>query len=64
MPEAAAPDGASTNPSQDKKARRATVRLLQVLAAAALLLPLLLLLFVGWSRYRETQELVNERLVR
>src|ERR1700722_9529498 len=64
MPEAAAPEATSTKLSMDKQARATTIRLLQILAAAALLLPLSLFLFVGWTRYRETQALASERLER
>jgi hypothetical protein len=41
MPEAAAPESVPNRHPKDAQTRAATIRLLQVLAAAALLLPLL-----------------------
>jgi two-component system, NtrC family, sensor kinase len=64
MPEAAGSDGAAAKVSKDTQARRATVRLLQVLAVAALLLPLLLFCFGSWLSYRATDALANERIER
>jgi signal transduction histidine kinase/CheY-like chemotaxis protein len=66
MSDAAVRPGASDKPSMDAqaKARAATVRLLRVLAVAALLLPLLLFSFGSWLSYRATDALANERIER
>jgi two-component system, NtrC family, sensor kinase len=64
MSAATRPEGVATKPSNDTQARAATLRLLQLLAAAALLLPLLLFAFGSWSSYRATQALANERIER
>jgi signal transduction histidine kinase/ActR/RegA family two-component response regulator len=63
MPEAAS-QGRSDQRPRDERARAATIRLLQVLAAAALLLPLLVFAFASWQSYRATQALADERLER
>jgi len=47
-----------------KAARTATVRLLHVLMAAALLLPLALFSFASWISYRDVNELADERIER
>ncbi len=62
MPEAAAPQGLFEKRS--KEARATTIRLLQLLAVAALVLPLLLFGFASWRSYRSTQDLADERLQR
>ncbi|HUD89035.1 MAG TPA: hypothetical protein VMR17_21495, partial [Xanthobacteraceae bacterium] len=64
MSEAAVSEGSDTRPSKETQARATTVRLLQALAAASLLLPLLFFLFAGWLSYRATQALADERLER
>ncbi len=66
VPKAAGPNGPPTlsHASTDNQARLTTLRLLRILAAAALLLPLLLFLFASWVSYRATQELAHERLTR
>ncbi len=62
----AAGEDAPTLPytSKDNQARLTTIRLLQILAAAALLLPLILFLFASWVSYRGVQALAHERLTR
>jgi two-component system, NtrC family, sensor kinase len=64
MPEAAAPDNALAKRPKDVQARVTTIRLLQVLAAAALLLPLALFSFASWISYRSTNDLADERIRR
>jgi len=64
MAEAALPEGLVARPATDKQARATTLRLLQVLAAAALLLPLLFFVFGSWLSYRATWALANERIAR
>jgi two-component system NtrC family sensor kinase len=64
MPEAAVPDNALAKRPKDVQARVTTIRLLQVLAAAALLLPLLLFSYASWISYRSTQALADERIGR
>jgi two-component system, NtrC family, sensor kinase len=49
---------------KDAYARQATLRLLRVLAAASLLLPLALFLFASWISYRDMQALTEERIAR
>ena len=63
MPEAAS-EGPSDQRPRDAHARATTIRLLQMLAAAALVLPLLLFTFASWQNYRATQALADERLQR
>ena len=63
MPEAAPPDGLSEKRAKDEQARAATIRLLHVLAVAALLLPLSLFCVASWLSYRTTQDLANERII-
>jgi signal transduction histidine kinase/CheY-like chemotaxis protein len=50
--------------AKDIQARLTTIRLLQVLAVAALLLPLLLFSYASWLSYRATQALATERIER
>jgi len=64
MSDAAATKGAATRASEERQARATTLRLLRILAAAALLMPLLLFLFGSWLGYRSTQALANERIER
>jgi two-component system, NtrC family, sensor kinase len=47
-----------------RSTRLATVRLLQVLMAAALLLPLILFAFASWVSYRDIHMLADERIER
>ncbi len=63
MPEAAS-EGPSDQRLRDEHARATTIRLLQVLAAAALLLPLLVFAFASWESYHAAQALADERLER
>jgi two-component system, NtrC family, sensor kinase len=63
MPEAAS-EGPSDQRPRDEHGRATTIRLLQVLAAAALLLPLLLFTFASWQSYHAAQALAEERLQR
>ncbi len=64
MPEAAVPESAFAKQASDTAARHATIRLLRVMAVAALLLPLLLFGFGSWLAYRSTQALAKERIER
>jgi two-component system NtrC family sensor kinase len=64
MSEAAEPQDVPPKLAKDTQARVTTIRLLQVLAAAALLLPLLFFVLASWSSYRGTQALANERIER
>ena len=64
MPEAAASEGPPDQQSRDAQARRTTIRLLQVLAAAALVLPLMLFGFASWRSHDAVDALANERLAR
>jgi two-component system, NtrC family, sensor kinase len=64
MPEAAAPESVLTKNSRDAQARAGTVRLLQVLAAAALLLPVLFFAFASALSHRSTYALADERIGR
>jgi signal transduction histidine kinase/CheY-like chemotaxis protein len=64
MPAAAAPESVITERSKEAQARVTTVRLLQILAAAALLFPLFLFSFASWLSYRGEQALTNERIER
>jgi two-component system, NtrC family, sensor kinase len=64
MPEAAAPESVLSKNPRDAQARATTVRLLQVLAAAALLLPVLLFAFASALSYRATYALADERIER
>lgn len=50
--------------TQDAYARAATLRLLRVLAAAALLLPLALFIFASWIGLRDIRALTDERISR
>ena len=65
MPDATVPESATTGHQKEAHhGRVATVRLLQILVVAALLLPLLLFSFASWLSYRGTQALANERIER
>jgi two-component system NtrC family sensor kinase len=64
MPESAASEGPSDQRSRDEQARTTTIRLLWVLAAAALLLPVLLFAFASWRSRDATEALADERLER
>src|SRR5580698_8837953 len=64
MSEAAAPESAPNRNPKDAQARVTTVRLLQVLAAAALLLPVLFFAFASALSYRATYALADERIER
>jgi len=64
MPEAATSQDASASHPKADPSRLATVRLLQGLAAAALLLPLLVFLVASWLSYRANQDLARERIER
>jgi signal transduction histidine kinase/ActR/RegA family two-component response regulator len=63
MPEAAS-EGQSDQHTRDEHARAITIRLLQVLATAALLLPFLLFSFASWQSYDDAHALADERLQR
>jgi signal transduction histidine kinase len=64
MPESAAPKSVLNRNPKDAQARATTVRLLQVLAAAALLLPLLFFAFASALSHRATYALADERIER
>ncbi|MGA8499170.1 MAG: ATP-binding protein [Xanthobacteraceae bacterium] len=64
MPESAAPESVPNRNPKDTQARATTVRLLQVLAAAALLLPVLFFAFASALSYRSTYALADERIER
>jgi len=64
MPESAAPESALNRHPKDVQARATTVRLLQVLAGAALLLPVLFFAFASALSYRSTYALADERIER
>jgi two-component system NtrC family sensor kinase len=64
MPETAVPESAFAKWTTDTAGRHATLRLLQVMAVAALLLPVLLFSFASWLAYRSTQALAQERIER
>jgi signal transduction histidine kinase/CheY-like chemotaxis protein len=64
MRESAAPESAPNRHPRDVQARATTVRLLQVLAGAALLLPLLFFAFASALSYRATYALADERIER
>ncbi len=63
MAEQPSVEGAALQP-KDAQARAATLRLLRLLAAAALILPLSLFLFASWISYRDRQALADERITR
>ncbi len=63
MAEQPSVEGAALQP-KDAQARAATLRLLRLLAAAALILPLSLFLFASWISYRDRQALTEERITR
>ncbi len=62
MPETAVPESVSTERPKKAHARETTIRLLQVLAVAALLFPLLLYGYGSWLSYREAKALAIERI--
>jgi signal transduction histidine kinase len=64
MPKVAAPESVPNRHPKDAQARATTIRLLQVLAAAALILPLLSFAFASALSYRATYALANERIER
>src|ERR1700730_14190504 len=64
MPESAAPESVLKRNPRDARARAGTVRLLQVLAAAALLLPVLFFAFASALTHRATYALADERIER
>ena len=64
MPEVAAPESVPNRHPKDAQARATTIRLLQVLAAAALLLPLLFFALASALSYRATYALADERIER
>ena len=64
MAESAAPESALSKTPRDAQARATTIRLLQVLAAAALLLPVLFFAFASTLSYRSTYALADERIER
>ena len=64
MPEFAAPESVLNRNPKDAQARATTIRLLQVLAAAALLLPVLFFAFASALSYRSTYALADERIER
>jgi two-component system, NtrC family, sensor kinase len=64
MPESAAPESVPNRNPKDAQGRATTVRLLQVLAAAALLLPVLFFAFASALSYRAIYALADERIER
>jgi two-component system, NtrC family, sensor kinase len=56
-------EGTGTH-TKDTHARAATLRLLRMLAAAALIVPLALFVFASWVSYRDMQSLTDERIAR
>src|ERR1700683_1607612 len=64
MAEAAAPESVLNRNPKDAQARATTVRLLQGLAGAALLLPVLFFAFASALSYRATYALADERIER
>jgi hypothetical protein len=54
MAEAAVPDDAAARLLRERKARTTTLRLLQALAASALVVPALFFIFGGWLSYKST----------
>ena len=63
MSDPAGPGAAGTLRS-DAQTRRATIRLLRVLAASAILLPALLFAYASWLSYRQAQTFAEERIER
>ena len=63
MPDVVTPEG-QIGRQKGPEARVATIRLLQVMAAAALLLPLSVFGLASWISYRATQNLATERIER
>jgi signal transduction histidine kinase len=64
MPEAATSQGASASHPKADPSRIATIRLLQGLAVAALVLPLLVFVVASALSYRANQDLARERIER
>jgi signal transduction histidine kinase len=64
MPEVAAPETVPNRHAKDAQARATTIRLLQVLAAAALLLPVLSFAFASALSHRASYALADERIER
>ena len=64
MPEVAVPESVPNRHAKDAQARATTIRLLQVLAAAALLLPVLFFAFASALSHRATYALADERIER
>src|ERR1700730_5906025 len=64
MPESAAPESVLKRNPRDARRRAGTIRLLQVLAAAALLLPVLFFAFASALSHRATYALADERIER
>src|ERR1700733_12268774 len=64
MPESIAPESVPNRNPKDAQARATTIRLLQVLAAAALLLPVLFFALASALSYRSTYALADERIER
>src|SRR5579862_10065397 len=64
MADAVLPDDAAAKIAKDKQARISTIRLLQALAAGALVLPILFFLFASWRSYGSAQALADERIAR
>jgi signal transduction histidine kinase/CheY-like chemotaxis protein len=62
MADAALPDDAAAKLSRERRARITTLRLLQGLAACALVVPALFFVFGGWLSYKSTQALSDERI--
>jgi two-component system NtrC family sensor kinase len=64
MVDVALPDDAATKLGKERQARITTLRLLQVLAAGAVVVPALFFIFGGWLSYRSTAALSDERIAR
>src|SRR5579872_14690 len=64
MADAALPDDAAARLSRERQARTATLGLLRILAACALIVPALFFIFSGWLSYRSAQALSDERIAR
>src|SRR6266853_3005358 len=47
-----------------RSARRSAVRLLQLMMAASVVLPLMLFSFAGWQNYRHEQAVADDRIER
>src|SRR5580698_7623140 len=64
MADAALPDDAAARLSKERQGRITTLRLLQGLAACALVVPALFFVFGGWLSYKSTAALSDERIAR